>query len=232
MTNCIYMFTNLINNTKYVGVASELKDRIYKYKNEIKKHSDKSRVIIKAIVKHKEENFSLDFIEQCSSYKEALNKEIEMILKLKNENIRLYNCTDGGEGFKGVTANTGTKVYNSSFKSNNNFYDIFDYYHNRKMSSTDVAKLFNVSSSVVICILSGKTYKKETIDLIKLFPKPRSSNEINYQKTSGEDHKASKLKNRDIEKIFIMYHNKKNVFPQNISNFRYKCKNYIKNIKG
>lgn len=214
--NCLYIYTNLINNTKYVGVASELKDRVYKYKNEIKKYSDKSRVIIKAIVKYKEENFSLDFIEECSSYQEALNKEIEMILKLKNENIRLYNCTDGGEGFKGITANAGTKVYNSSFKDNDNFYTIFDYYHNRKMSCADVGKLFNVSQSVINHILSGKTYKKETVNLINIFPKLRLANEINYQKTSGECHASSKLKKEDIEKIFIMYHDK-NISSREIS---------------
>lgn len=58
--NCIYLWTNLINDKKYVGQAQNFYNRMQDYLH----GKDKDRVIGKAILKYGIENFEITILEQ------------------------------------------------------------------------------------------------------------------------------------------------------------------------
>lgn len=62
----IYMFTNLINKKRYIGKASDLRERLKFYSNEdaLNKATDKSR-IARAILEFGMDKFSFSIIEHC-----------------------------------------------------------------------------------------------------------------------------------------------------------------------
>ena len=97
----LYFIYNTINGKLYVGATNNLKERIAQHKNN-GKHNNKNYYIYNAMKKHGIENFQFKEVEQLSSYKELLKREVEWISLLKKSNYSLYNMTFGGEGVTGI----------------------------------------------------------------------------------------------------------------------------------
>lgn len=78
----IYMFTNLINKKRYIGKASDLRERIKFYSNNeaLEKATDKSR-ISRAILEFGTDKFSFSILEHC---------EPELLLKRERFYIKVF----------------------------------------------------------------------------------------------------------------------------------------------
>lgn len=213
--NVVYIITNNINNKIYVGIAANFKHRLYNYKYELKKYNSNSRAIICAIKKYGEQNFSFDYYQQHDSYENLLKSEISIIKEMKDKGFSLYNETNGGEGFIGLDYKSGCEIYNSKFKASD-IAKIFYEYHENNKSSPEIAKMFNICSPSILLILKGKSYKKETVELLKKYPIIRKPN-CYKNKHCGLNNYASKITKEIIEKIFYMYHieNKSSRFINN-----------------
>jgi len=70
----IYMWTNNINNKKYIGSSGNLRARFLKYFNQNHLLENSSMNICKALIKHGYSNFSLTIIEYCE-VSELLERE-------------------------------------------------------------------------------------------------------------------------------------------------------------
>lgn len=72
----IYMFTNLLNNKKYLGSSGNLYQRFNFYYSPSSLEAFKNKMLIcKALKKYGPENFSVSIIETCPDGKEALCRE-------------------------------------------------------------------------------------------------------------------------------------------------------------
>jgi group I intron endonuclease len=60
------MWTNLINNKRYIGSAVDLRGRFYQYFYTNHLLKDNCMKICRALLKHGYENFSLTILEYCS----------------------------------------------------------------------------------------------------------------------------------------------------------------------
>lgn len=111
MTYYIYKITNNINNKIYIGKTSNPKRRWYHHcyiaKQPVNKY--KKYPIHHAIYKYKESNFKFEIIDQTESKEEIFQKEIQYILNLRNQNFKLYNITNGGEGVGGYIHSNETR---------------------------------------------------------------------------------------------------------------------------
>ena len=78
----IYMFTNLINKKRYIGKASDLRERLKFYSNNkaLQEATDKSR-IARAILEFGMDKFSFSIIEHC---------EPELLLKRERFYIKVF----------------------------------------------------------------------------------------------------------------------------------------------
>ena len=65
----IYMWTNNINNKKYIGSSESLRARFYKYFNQNHLLENNCMNICKALIKHDYSNFSLTILEYCDKDK-------------------------------------------------------------------------------------------------------------------------------------------------------------------
>ena len=65
----IYMWTNIINDKKYIGSSENLKARFLKYFNNNHLLSNTSMPICQALVKHGYSNFSLTILDYCEREK-------------------------------------------------------------------------------------------------------------------------------------------------------------------
>lgn len=217
--NCLYIITNTINNKKYIGIAKNLRKRLYRYKSEIK--SNTKRSIILAIKKYGEENFEFNVNEVLDSYDDLLLKEIEIINKYK-ENNTIYNQTDGGEknfnGFKRSSFKSGINIYNSKIPENKIEY-IFDLYYNKNLSTSEIKKILDIDlhKESIKRLLKGKTYKLETINLINKY----NTKKINRKQVS--------VKIKNVEDIFYMYHNE-NISVFEIAKYNNVSESLIYNI--
>ena len=92
----IYIFTNKINDMKYIGKSINIKERIKSHFYEAK-YKKKVNHFKHAIIYYGINNFKWEILEECDINK--LNeKEIFWINKLNTKHPRGYNLTDGGEG--------------------------------------------------------------------------------------------------------------------------------------
>lgn len=200
--NCLYIITNTINNKKYIGIAKNLRKRLYMYKYEVLNHIN--RAIINAILKYGINNFSFDYIKSLPNYSDLLKEEVSYVYTMK-EKFSIYNETNGGENPPKNTK-SGYEIYNAKLNIENINY-IFKSYFEDKKSVLEICKKLNISDTITRNVLKGKTYKKETLHLIekyKEYAKPKYKN-INI----GSNNYQSKLNKNDIKNIFNIYHNEK-----------------------
>lgn len=95
-TSNIYLITNLIDNKKYVGQASNVEERWYRHSVDYKRL--KSRYLYRAMNKHGIENFIFEIIESNISIDLISEREIFWIEKMSTKAPNGYNMTSGGEG--------------------------------------------------------------------------------------------------------------------------------------
>lgn len=103
----VYMATNLITDNQYIGMTiSGLKKRKREHFFAARHKTDGGRShFYNSIRKYGECNFSFNVVFRCSSQREAFDKEIELIERLKP----VYNKTKGGEGNVGYKASDKTR---------------------------------------------------------------------------------------------------------------------------
>lgn len=146
----IYKFTNVINGHSYIGQSRNIENRK-------KKHlqfsfnpnaSDYDVVFHRAIRKYGVENFEFEVLEECSC--EELNDREKYYIQQYNTLIpNGYNMVHGGH------CAIGTKL------SLNDVEDITNLLRNTDMSNIDIAKLYNISTTFVSGINTGKRWKRD-----------------------------------------------------------------------
>lgn len=95
-TSNIYLITNLIDNKKYVGQASNIEERWYRHSVDYKRLTN--RYLYRAMNKHGIENFHFEIIEVDIPIDSISNREIFWIDSLETQAPNGYNMTSGGEG--------------------------------------------------------------------------------------------------------------------------------------
>jgi len=103
----VYMFTNIINDKKYIGITTKILEE--RYKNHIWNIND-GGYFHNAIKKYGIENFTLEIIDKACSVNELKEKE-KYWIKFYNTRKQGYNLTDGGDGAWGYKHTEETKEY-------------------------------------------------------------------------------------------------------------------------
>lgn len=89
MYGYIYKTTNLLNDKIYIG----------KKKGEFtEKYKGSGKYLKNAINKYGIENFIVEIIEYCETLEEQNEKEKYWITYYRNQNVEMYNISDGGDG--------------------------------------------------------------------------------------------------------------------------------------
>ena len=89
MYGYIYKTTNLIDNKIYIG----------KKKGEFtEKYKGSGKYLRNAVNKYGVENFKVEIIEYCETLEEQNEKEKYWIDYYRNQNVEMYNISDGGDG--------------------------------------------------------------------------------------------------------------------------------------
>ena len=113
----IYVRPNLINGKKYVGQATDLKERQRKWKNLKQRYAGKA--INNARAKYGIEAFGFEILKECDD-KELNFWEKYYIKKLNTKRPYGYNMTDGGDGANGLSWSEESKRKQSErFKGKN-----------------------------------------------------------------------------------------------------------------
>jgi len=112
----IYMWTNLINDKRYVGSSENLKIRFSQYFNVNHLNRSNYMYICRALLKHDYSNFKLEILEYCEPEK-CLEKEDYYLKKLKPE----YNISlNPSAPFSGRQHSDESKTIMSDAKSGEN----------------------------------------------------------------------------------------------------------------
>lgn len=168
----IYKITNLVNGKIYIGLTkhsleSRMKSHITAANlTSLKPTRNKSRVLMRAIVKHGSDNFIIESIDTASSRFEAGEKEKYWIEKLDARGDNGYNMTDGGEGICGYSLSDSHKKTLSENNSgeNNYFYGKCgkDSMHYGKSLSEEHKELLKVNNANnVPVVINGVTYRSK-----------------------------------------------------------------------
>lgn len=111
------MATNAIDGSRYIGITRlgmEARRRAHfrEAKSGRQKHTSR---FYRAICRDGEEAFRFDLLERCESYREAAQRERELIAELRPE----YNLSPGGEGLIGYRASRETRKKQSAIRKKN-----------------------------------------------------------------------------------------------------------------
>src|SRR5271157_4049992 len=100
----IYLIINKINGRAYLGLTVDIKRRWAEHR------SNKKYPVDLAIQKYGASNFSMDIIEEHTSWEEMKEAEIWWIEYLRSIGVNLYNITEGGDGILGYQHTKETKA--------------------------------------------------------------------------------------------------------------------------
>ena len=140
---CIYMYTNKINNMKYIGQTT---GKLSKRHNEHLKRDDS--YIDRALRKYGEDNFKLEIIEDNIEDRQQLNEREIYWIDFYNTFNNGYNLTKGGSGTSKFDTKKALKIINLLKSSN--------------YTMKEIGKIFNCSEYAVSDINLGITcYQKE-----------------------------------------------------------------------
>lgn len=151
----IYKITNIINNKCYIGqtchnILKRFKEHLYS-----SKRNKSNTLLSKAIRKNGIDSFRIDVILKCNH---------DMANYYEHEVMNLYNAhyLEGGynvamplDHFRSIASVKGEKHHGAKLNDNN----ILDIRKSFNLSSGDIAKKYNVSTSVIKKIRSGKSWK-------------------------------------------------------------------------
>lgn len=91
----VYMATNKLNGKRYIGVTVQrLRTRAVQHASLARTSKRKLSIFSKAMLKYGMDGFDWIVLDNCSSLKDGMAREIELIANTKPE----YNSTIGGEG--------------------------------------------------------------------------------------------------------------------------------------
>jgi group I intron endonuclease len=140
MKSGIYKITNLLNNKVYIGQSKNIPNR---FKGHIRQRS-RNYPLYNSFRKYGIDNFKFEVIEYAdiNILDELEIKYIKKYKSLINENG--YNIKDGGNG----RPNTNSIVYD-------NLDNIINDISNTNIFIKDIAKKYNISSSLVSSINNG-----------------------------------------------------------------------------
>jgi len=116
MTYIVYVATNIINGSRYIGITS--RGLSYRKSNHYAKARAKNHghngcpKFYAAIKKYGEDAFSWEILETHANVDEMISAEIRLIAELKPE----YNLAAGGEGAKGIKHTEETKAKLSALR--------------------------------------------------------------------------------------------------------------------
>lgn len=94
----IYKIKNLINGDFYIGSTQNLIKRYYTHLNHIRTNRNGCTKLIRAVNKYKEENFSFEIIEKCST--ENLLKREQYYLDVLNPKYNISKIAGSNLGIK------------------------------------------------------------------------------------------------------------------------------------
>ena len=94
----VYVITNSKNGKKYVGVTTRgYPNRFANHLWHSRKNSGNCSALYSAIRKHGADCFSVELVEQCSSFEEMNSRERYWIKSFNTMSPSGYNLTDGGD---------------------------------------------------------------------------------------------------------------------------------------
>ena len=160
----IYVRPNLINGKKYVGQATNLKERQKKWKCLTQKYA--GTAINNARAKYGIDNFGFEILKECDD-KELDYWEKYYIKELNTKAPYGYNLTDGGEGMTGYTHSEETKKKMSDARKGkkSNMYGKHHTEETRRKISEAKKGVFNIKSSKPVLQID-----KQTNEVIAEFP--------------------------------------------------------------
>lgn len=104
MYGYIYMFTNLLNNKRYIGKHKYHKPELDK------NYLTSGKIITESIKKHGLDNFKQEIIDIADSLEELNEKESYYIREFKTRHPDGYNLTDGGDGAPNLDEDSRKKL--------------------------------------------------------------------------------------------------------------------------
>ena len=105
MYGVIYKITNKLNGKPYIGQTTQ------RVSERFRQHCRRKNTFIGQIMRDfKIENFTIEVIEECETQEQLNRREIFWIKFFNCKAPNGYNLTDGGEGFKGLTEESLTKM--------------------------------------------------------------------------------------------------------------------------
>lgn len=108
----MYSF-NKKDNSIYIGVTKDYKQRCYKHSNDRKREAYSSKPLhiwLNQVIDEQEKSVIFEVIEKELSEKDAFDKEIIYIQNYKNLGYNVLNVSEGGKGHKGnIPWNKGKK---------------------------------------------------------------------------------------------------------------------------
>lgn len=147
MKKDIYVITNLITSTQYVGQS---KDAIKRFDAHLR--ATDGTLLHQAILTYGRENFDIEILEkQIENFNE---REQFWIEKLNTLYPNGYNMTKGGEGYPHMN---GELCYQAKLTSEE-VKEIIDLLKNTNLIQQIIADKFNVTQEIISSINVGKTY--------------------------------------------------------------------------
>ena len=185
----IYLITNIVNSKKYIGLSTRGgKFRYFAHINNAKNNS--KLPIHKAIRKWGMRNFELHILATADNFEKLKELEIKYIKEYNSNNLEFgYNLTIGGDGSKGITRSTETRLKISKTKKEKNLKGVAATFYGKK--HTEETKNFiknvirthpNCSKPIKLKVVNCENNQilvfESILECIKTLNIPRST--INY----------------------------------------------------
>ena len=147
MKKDIYVITNIITGTQYVGQSKNAQKRFLAHKM-----AKDNTLLHQAIRNYGADNFILEVLEE--QIEDFNIKEKEWIIKLNTLYPNGYNMTKGGEGYPHLN---GEMCYQSKL-TNSQVNELIDLLQHTPLTQVEIAIRYDITQEIVSNINIGKTY--------------------------------------------------------------------------
>lgn len=96
----VYLITNILNSSVYVGYTSDPKARWKKHNRPSVQRRYSHYHLYRSMAKHGKDNFRFTILEEHESKESALAAEVDIIAMFRATGVPLLNMTGGGEGLR------------------------------------------------------------------------------------------------------------------------------------
>lgn len=149
----VYLITNKVNDTKYIGKTSgSLQERFKQHKRRSKSDKMKSYRLHHSMKKHGFDNFQIELLEEFETENEAYEAEVKYIAKYDTYHGDGYNLTLGGTGAGHGEHNPKSKLLNEDVSH------IKWILSNVDTTNKQVAKYYGVSANSILKIQKHVTW--------------------------------------------------------------------------